>query len=178
MFRSLAALAFALTSTTALAQDIEIGEPTVEPAPAPTLPHDRAGEARMLRRINALRAQVGHEPLARHEGLDRAATIHSQDLANAGELVHVSARTGTPADRMQQAEVDAERMAQNIARNDNTAGALAALLESEGHRAQLLDSGFTHIGLAAVRGADGVYVTQVMAVLRPPREEALPPPAV
>ncbi len=142
------------------------------------LPRDASGEARMLRRINALRRQQGHPPLQRNERLDLAADVHSRDMAARSQLAHVSPETGTPADRVRRAEVNAQRIAQNVARQPSTRAALAAILDSEAHRAQLLDEQFTHIGLSAVQAGDGVYVTQVMAAIAPPAEEQLPPPAV
>ncbi|MFT5358479.1 MAG: hypothetical protein ACI9KE_005718 [Polyangiales bacterium] len=145
---------------------------------ATELPRDTSGEARMLRRINVLRRQASHPPLQRDAGLDAAAAAHSQDMAQHGELGHVSERTGTPADRVRAANVQAARIAQNVARQQSSNAALAAILDSESHRAQLLDEQFTHIGLAAVRGESGVYLTQVVAHIPPPPAEQLPPPSV
>lgn len=149
--------------------------PAVLVAQAPAV--DRDGEADMLARINALRAEAGAPPLVRHDGLDDAARVHSLDLASHGQLVHVSPRTGDPNARARAAGVSSLRIAQNIARHATTAGALESIVSSAPHRAQLLDSGFTHVGLASVAGAEGVYVTQVLAQLAPLPAE-LPPPAV
>lgn len=157
------------------------------PLSAAAQQRDASGERRMLRAVNQLRAEVQLAPLERMDALDAAALVHSSDMAEHGELLHVSERTGTPADRMLQADVDAIRIAQNIARQPTTRRALDSILSSEAHRAQLLDPGFTHIGLAAVRGEGGVYVTQVLARIPQPEpepeeepeepEDLLPPPA-
>ncbi|MCA9615971.1 MAG: hypothetical protein KC586_24615, partial [Myxococcales bacterium] len=48
-------------------------------AQAPAMDGD--GEAAMLARINALRAEAGAPPLTRDEGLDAAARAHSVDMA-------------------------------------------------------------------------------------------------
>lgn len=144
-------------------------------AQAPAVDGD--GEAAMLVRINALRAEAGAPPLQRHEGLDEAARTHSLDMASHEQLVHVSPRTGDPNARARDAGVSALRIAQNIARHATTAGALASIVASAPHRAQLLDPSFTHVGLASVASPEGMYVTQVLANLAPPPAE-LPPPAV
>ncbi len=149
--------------------------PVVLVAQAPAV--DRDGEADMLGRINALRAEAGAPPLTRHDGLDDAARVHSLDLASHGQLIHVSPRTGDPNARARAAGVSSLRITQNIARHATTSGALESIVSSAPHRAQLLDSGFTHVGLASVAGAEGMYVTQVLAQLAPPPAE-LPPPAV
>lgn len=144
-------------------------------AQAPAVDGD--GEAAMLARINALRAEAGAPALQRDEGLDAAARTHSIDMASHRQLVHVSPRTGDPNARAREAGVSAERIAQNIARHATTAGALDSIVASAPHRAQLLDPSFTHVGLASVASAEGMYVTQVLAQLAPPPAE-LPPPSV
>lgn len=162
MRRTLAALVLALVPAALFAQ-------------APAVDGD--GEAAMLARINALRAQAGAPTLERDEGLDAAARAHSIDMASHRQLVHVSPRTGDPNARAREAGVSAERIAQNIARHATTAGALDSIVASAPHRAQLLDPSFTHVGLASVASAEGMYVTQVLARLAPPAAE-LPPPSV
>lgn len=144
-------------------------------AQAPAVDGD--GEAAMLARINALRAEAGAPALQRDDGLDAAARTHSIDMASHRQLVHVSPRTGDPNARAREAGVSAERIAQNIARHATTAGALDSIVASAPHRAQLLDPSFTHVGLASVASAEGMYVTQVLAQLAPPPAE-LPPPSI
>jgi hypothetical protein len=136
---------------------------------------DTQGEAEMLERINALRVEASLPPLVRHAGLDEAARVHSVDMAEHDMLAHVSPRTGDPAARVREAGVQAARIAQNIAVRHTTADALLSILSSPPHRQQLLDPALTHIGLAAIAGDRGVYVTQVMAQLEGPTP--LPPPA-
>jgi len=137
---------------------------------------DDGGEAAMMARINQMRAAEDLGPLQRHPGLDEAARAHSRDMARHQELVHVSARSGTPAARVQAAGVSASRIGENIAKHETTGGAFEAILNSPAHRAQLFEAAFTHIGLAALPTSGGTYVTQVMAAIPAPAE--LPPPAV
>lgn len=155
-----------------------VGAPTAlgQPARRAAAAFDDGGEARMIAKINEMRAAADLDPLQRHPGLDEAARAHSRDMARHSELVHVSERTGTPAARVRAAGVTAARIGENIAKHATTAGAFEAILGSEAHRAQLFEPGFTHIGLAALPTSGGTYVTQVLAVIEPPAE--LPPPAV
>ncbi len=144
---------------------------------------DAEGEAAMLERINALRAEQQLAPLARLPELDAVARAHSSEMASRGELAHVSQRTGTPEDRVRAAGVPASAVAENVAMHRDAAQAQQALLDSPAHRANMLSREATHVGLGVVRTPQGVYATQVfagVAVPRPAVAEAAPvaePPA-
>ncbi|MEO0326189.1 MAG: CAP domain-containing protein, partial [Myxococcota bacterium] len=144
-----------------------------------TLADDRdlAGEAEIVANVNALRAEAGLDALSRDSALDRAAALHSRDMQASGQLVHVSERTGNPADRVRGAGVQPERVGENIAQGADAAAAYASIVASEVHREQLLDPAFTHLGVAVVRSERGVYLTQVLARLTPAATQAPPPAA-
>ncbi|MCB9657198.1 MAG: CAP domain-containing protein [Polyangiales bacterium] len=154
------------------------------PPPAPAVGAELAGatirpsgdEAAILDAINTLRAAASLGPLLAHEGLMNAARAHSAEMAQAGTLAHVSPTTGTPADRAAAAGVRALRVTQNISRRPTAAAAHEAILASDAHRAQLLDAGATHVGIGLAAGADGVYLTELMARMVP--EPELPPPSI
>ncbi|MDH5492785.1 MAG: CAP domain-containing protein, partial [Myxococcales bacterium] len=100
-------------------------------AEAPALAQqDADAEAVLFTRINALRAEAGVAPLERHSGLDAAAAEHCVDMAEHGELQHVSERTGDPSARVERAGVAAARIAENIARHATVMGAHEAVLGS------------------------------------------------
>jgi cysteine-rich secretory family protein len=133
---------------------------------------DSSGEQQMLARINAMRAERQLAPLQRHDGLDAAARAHATDMAAQQQLTHVSPTSGTPADRVRSAGVSVTTVAQNVALHRTADQAQEALGASEAHRANMMNGSMTHVGLAALRTEQGVYVTQVFAVMAPP-----PPPA-
>lgn len=137
---------------------------------------DAPGEARMLDAINALRAENQLAPLIRLDTLDAVARGHAAEMAASARLAHVSPTTGTPEDRVRGAGVEASRIAENVANHRDTAGANDALFASAPHRANIVDSNMTHIGLGSVRTERGAYVTQVFAGGIPAPEEAAPPP--
>lgn len=155
---SLGLLSGLLVANAALAQDV-----------------DAEGEASMLARINALRAEQELAPLARDAELDAVARAHSAEMAQTGALAHVSATTGTPQDRVQNAGIPATTIAENVAMHRTTDAAHDALLASASHRANLLEPSLTHVGIAAVRTAQGVYVTQLLAQLPSAAPEAPAP---
>ncbi|MCB9592513.1 MAG: CAP domain-containing protein [Sandaracinaceae bacterium] len=129
---------------------------------------DADGEAAMLTQINALRAESQLAPVERLDSLDAVARAHSAEMAQTGQLAHVSDATGTPEDRVQAAGVGAARVTENVASHRDTASALAAVLASPAHRQNVLDPAVTHVGLGSARSEQGVFVTQVFAGLPAP----------
>ena len=136
---------------------------------------DTSGEQSMLARINAMRAADGLAPLDRDQALDAAARAHCVDMAAQRQLTHVSESSGTPADRVSAAGVEAQTIAENVALHRTAEEAHQALLASDAHRANMMGPSHTHVGIAALRSDHGVYVTQVFAAL--PQPEAAPPEA-
>ncbi|HJL14318.1 MAG TPA: CAP domain-containing protein [Sandaracinaceae bacterium LLY-WYZ-13_1] len=124
---------------------------------------DADAEGAMLDRINALRAEQQLPALARSPELDAAARGHSAEMADTGELTHVSDRTGTPDDRVRAVGVSAGAVTENVAFHHDGARAQEALLASAPHRANMLNGDTTHAGLGVVRTERGVYVTQIFA---------------
>ncbi len=137
---------------------------------------DLSGEQSMLARINAMRAAEGLAPLEREAGLDAAARAHCADMAAQRQLTHVSEASGTPADRVRTAGVEAQTIAENVALHRSADEAHQALLGSDAHRANMLGPTHTHVGLAALTTDHGVYVTQVFATLAGAAPEPVEPP--
>ena len=77
------------------------------PALASAQDFDPAGTEAMFAQINVRRAENDLAPLSRHEGLDAAARTHCADMATQQQLTHVSESSGTPADRVRGAGVEA-----------------------------------------------------------------------
>ncbi len=92
---------------------------------------------------------------------------HSEDMRNNSFFGHQSPRTGLAGDRIRRAKYRASAFAENLAKNNNIVEAQRSLLLSVGHRANLLNSTFTHVGVglakSSERGEDQWYLTQVFA---------------
>jgi uncharacterized protein YkwD len=142
---------------------------TTADADPPGLDED-SGSARALSLLVADRAAVGAPPLTPDPALAAIARGHSLDMRAGGFFGHRSPTTGDVVDRMAAARYRATSSGENLARNDSLAEAQAALMASVGHRANIVDPRFTHVGVAAVRVDGDWLVTQVFA--RP--VEALP----
>ena len=113
---------------------------------------------------------------------DRAAVVaegHSADMRNSGFVGHVSPRTGDVTARYARAKIAMTIVRENVARGYGPGGIHDSLLRSPGHRANMIASDVTHVGIGVVLGpaesdAPGtprpVFLTQNFH--RPPGEGA------
>src|SRR5581483_4765509 len=129
-------------------------------------------EAVIARLVNADRARAGLQPLALDERLSRVARAHSSDMQAHGFLGHISPTTGSAADRLRRAGVDAQLVLENVARAYSPGEAERGLMDSPGHRANLLNSEVTLLGVGAVIavGLGGVRELLVTQVFTRPTE--------
>ncbi len=141
-----------------------------------------AAEAYAHKLLEEDRARFGLPPLARDDVLAAVARRHSAEMARTGEIAHVSEITGNVSDRLENAGYRAVFAAENIARSSTVADAQEGLMRSPGHRAAILSSDATRVGIGIVtsnRPETGVvyFITQVFARPAPPAGESDRPPA-
>lgn len=140
-----------------------------KPAPAPTQPAPSAPatnsqfEQQVVQLVNQERAKAGLKPLTYDAQLSQVARLKSQDMANKGYFSHNSPTYGSPFDMMKQFGVSYRTAGENIAAGQRTpAQVVQAWMNSPGHRANILNSQFTHIGVGyATGGSYGHYWTQM-----------------
>lgn len=131
-------------------------EPPPEAGPGPA--RDVAGAPeRMLGLINAERAKVGARPLIAHEPVRRIAAAWSRKMLSDRYISHndeyFSAKT--------RSELGATALGENVAMDMNVEDAHENLMNSAGHRANILDKRFNGIGIGVVTDNLGVmYITQ------------------
>ncbi|WP_326635761.1 CAP domain-containing protein [Nonomuraea fuscirosea] len=107
-----------------------------------------AAETAVVTLTNQARARNGCRPLTHDAKLHRAAERHSADMARNNYFSHES-RDGRTFDRRIKAEGFAFRLAgENIAKGQPSAATVVrAWLDSPGHRANIMNCSFTHIGV-------------------------------
>jgi len=125
-------------------------------------------EAYALELLQEDRERFGLPALEYDDVLAAVARRHSSEMARTGEIAHVSRTTGTVVDRLQGAGFKASFAAENIARSSTIADAEEGLMRSPGHRAAILSSDATRVGIGIVtssRPETGVvyFITQVFA---------------
>jgi uncharacterized protein YkwD len=112
--------------------------------------------------VNADRAQFMLDSLELDPELSAVARKHSEDMRDAGFFGHRSPTTGLSGQRLERAEYRAYAHAENLARNDSLGEAQQSLMQSVGHRANILKPDWTHIGIGVARRDDGEwFVTQL-----------------
>ena len=140
------------------AVDIEI--PPADPSPI----DDDKAEAWALSLLQRDRAALGVAPLQLDSHLAAIARAHSVDMRDHKFFGHRSPSTGMLGARLSTIAYRAITYGENLARNDRLGEAEASLLASVGHRQNIINPRFTHVGIGVARDLDGDwYVTQDFA---------------
>jgi uncharacterized YkwD family protein/spore coat assembly protein SafA len=127
----------------------------------PTLPESvTAYETEVIRLVNDVRKANGLKPLLQDWQLSRVARYKSQDMRDLGYFSHTSPTYGSPFNMMKSFGISYKTAGENIAKGYATPKAVVdAWMNSPGHRANILNPSYTHIGVGFV--ASGNYWTQM-----------------
>jgi len=123
--------------------------PTPQPAPVQGL---NADEQRMLDLVNAARTSAGLKPLQADMTLVKLARLKAQDMINKNYFSHTSPTYGSPFDMMKAAGVTYKYAGENLAGAPGVDIAHTNLMNSPGHRANILNANFTRVGIGVVNG--------------------------
>ncbi|MDX3854975.1 CAP domain-containing protein [Streptomyces sp. AK02-01A] len=117
-------------------------------------------EAAVLALVNEERAKAGCDPLRSDSGLDSLARDFSDEMAARGFFDHTDPDGRTPWDRADAAGIQGLG-GENIARGQATAQAVMdSWMNSEGHRANILNCDYTRLGVGVHTGSGGPWWTQ------------------
>jgi uncharacterized protein YkwD len=112
-------------------------------------------QSRLFELIQADRERAGRKPLARLPALESVASAHSIDMRDSGFVGHTSKNTGTAAQRVQRAGVRVALVLENVGRGYSAEGVHRGLMDSPGHRQNILNADVSHIGIGVVEVAEG-----------------------
>jgi uncharacterized protein YkwD len=136
-------------------QSVPLRFRVAHPQPRPDL------EARMLEMVNAERTSQGLRSLKADPELAEVARAHSRDMFARGYFSHVTPEGARAADRVRKAGVSYLLVGENLALAQNLAVAHRGLMDSPGHRANLLRPQFGRVGIGVLDGgAHGLMITQ------------------
>jgi uncharacterized YkwD family protein len=128
------------------------------PVPSTSLTSD---EQRLIDQVNQERIKNGRQPLQIDYSLVALAKKKSYDMAVNSYFSHVSPTYGTVYNMLDQAGVSYSRAGENIAKTGDVNRAHTLFMNSSGHRANVLHSGYTHIGVGIAKRGTSYYVTQI-----------------
>lgn len=127
-----------------------------------TLAQDRVAEEQMFELVNQERANAGLKPLVWDDRLAAIGRAHSLEMLQLKYFSHESPTAGSPFDRLKAAGVTYTKAGENLAYAQSVTVAMRGLMDSPGHRANILDADFVRIGIGVVTaGPYGRMFTQM-----------------
>jgi uncharacterized protein YkwD len=118
-------------------------------------------EAKMLELVNEERAKEGLPPLKADPEMAEIARKHSRDMFAKGYFAHVNLEGETPTDRIRKARVRYLTAGENLALAPTLKLAHNGLMNSPGHRANILHKSYGRLGIGILDGGyRGLMVTQ------------------
>jgi len=132
-------------------------------------------EKQMLDLVNKERSTAGLAPLKMDAKLMGIARLKSKDMIDKNYFSHTSPTYGDPFAMMKDYGVEYLMAGENLAGNSSLPGAHEALMNSPGHRANILKPEFTHVGIGVVKGGPyGMMITQMFIKSRSEDSASLP----
>lgn len=116
---------------------------------------DAATETEMLSRVNKARRDRGIKELSVDEKLRELARVYARDMFERGYFSHYNPEGRSPFDRMEEAGIGYITAGENLALAPNVTIAHQGLMDSQGHRENILNTGFGKVGIGVIDG--GIY---------------------
>lgn len=108
----------------------------------------------LLALVNQARAENGLSALSLNDSLSAVAQKKAEDMKNNNYFSHTSPTYGSPFDMIKNAGISYKSAGENIAMGQKTAEAVFnAWMNSSGHRANILSSKFTQMGIGVTDGS-------------------------
>ena len=122
----------------------------------------------ILALVNQERAAFGLKALTLHEGARSVAQLKAEDMAENGYFSHTSPTYGSAFDMLSERGIAYTSAGENIAAGQKTAAAVMnSWMNSSGHRANILNSQYTSLGVGYAVSAGGKpYWVQVFLTER------------
>jgi uncharacterized protein YkwD len=116
---------------------------------------DTNSEQQMFKDVNNERTSRGIAALSFSQNLTDVGTIHCEDMFKNGYFSHNSQNGLSPFDRMAQANIAFNFAGENLALAPSVDLAMKGLMQSPGHKANILSADFHKVGISVVNG--GIY---------------------
>ena len=156
-----------IETTTETTTQLTTSKPNIETSTEPTTSSSSSSNQssianQVLNLVNSARAKENLAPLKLNSALSNVAQAKSEDMQKNNYFDHTSPTYGSPFDMMKKFGISYLSAGENIAKGQKTAEAVVnAWLNSEGHRANILNKNFTDMGLGYVNTGGTTYWTQM-----------------
>ena len=107
-------------------------------------------EQETLNLINEQRTAAGLPALQIDAELQNVARLKANDMVDNNYFSHTSPTYGSPFDMIKSFGISYKTAGENIAGNSSNSGAVNAWMNSEGHKANILNNSYNYTGLAVV----------------------------
>lgn len=120
-----------------------------------------AQEQQMVNLVNQERTRQGLKALAVDTRLVKVARMKSMDMIKNNYFGHQSPVYGSPFDLLKSQGITYRTAGENLAGNSSVTSAHTGLMNSSGHRANILNANFTKIGIGIIKGGPyGLMISQ------------------
>ncbi len=116
---------------------------------------DKNAEQAMFKAVNSERTSRGIAALSFSDALTEVGTAHCEDMFKNGYFSHYSQNGLSPFDRMAESNIVFNFAGENLALAPSVDLAMRGLMQSPGHKANILSTDFHKIGIGVVNG--GIY---------------------
>lgn len=116
---------------------------------------DANAEGQMFKSVNAERTTRDIPALSWSEGLTNVGILHCKDMFDNGYFSHYSQNGLSPFDRMAQNNITFNFAGENLALAPSVDLAMKGLMQSPGHKENILSTDFHKVGIGVVDG--GIY---------------------
>lgn len=110
-------------------------------------------EKEVLDLINKQRTNNGLKALTIDNEVQNVARIKAKDMVENNYFSHISPTYGSPFDMLKSFKVSYKTAGENIAGNSSNSAAVTAWMNSSGHKANILNSGFNYTGIGVVQSS-------------------------
>ena len=118
-------------------------------------------EAEMLKLVNEERAKYGLKPVVADPQLTPVARSHSHDMFKRGYFSHYTPEGTDPFDRMKKAGIKYYSAGENLALGQTLKICHQGLMNSPGHRANILNPSYGRLGIGILDGGSyGLMISQ------------------
>lgn len=119
-------------------------------------------EQQVLDLVNKERTSNGLSPLTLNAEVSKVAQMKSEDMRDKNYFSHTSPTYGSPFDMLKKFNVKYTYAGENIAKGQKTPEAVVnAWMNSEGHRANILNPNYTQMGIGYALKGSTPYWTQM-----------------